>query len=138
MKCVSQHHHYRRSRIHRRQPAAPHPLAGLALGDLPNAERYYTVDTSIWNQHTHARVWALEATETGLLRWKLGNHTDALKMWRSALPILHTVNSACTTKALSKVRTAATELFTSTEPHKIPHSDQRRLRRGQQPAGYIR
>ncbi|MCP2289539.1 helix-turn-helix domain-containing protein [Nocardia amikacinitolerans] len=92
----------------------------LALGDLTNAERYYTLGTSIWNPATHARVWALTAAETGLLRWKLGNHTDATNLWRPALPILHTVDSARTRKALGKVRATAPELFADTAPGHIP------------------
>ncbi|MGK8487308.1 helix-turn-helix domain-containing protein [Nocardia asiatica] len=92
----------------------------LALGDLANAARYYELGTSIWNPRTHARVWALSAAETGLMRWKLGKHTDAVDMWRAALPALHAVNSARTTTALAKIRRTAPELFTDTAPADIP------------------
>jgi transcriptional regulator with XRE-family HTH domain len=92
----------------------------LALGDLVNTERYYELGTSIWNPQTHARVWALSAAETGLLRWKLGKHTDALNMWRAALPVLRSVNSARVTNALGKIRRTASELFKDTAPADIP------------------
>ncbi|MGY4102302.1 hypothetical protein ACW2Q0_22515 [Nocardia sp. R16R-3T] len=92
----------------------------LALGDLINAERYYALGTSIWNRQTHVWVWALTAAETGLLRWRLGNHTDGVDLWRPALPILHTIDSARTRNALNKVRTTALELFTDAVPGQIP------------------
>jgi transcriptional regulator with XRE-family HTH domain len=92
----------------------------LALGDLANTERYYELGTSIWNPQTHARVWSLSAAETGLLRWKLGKHTDALNMWRTALPVLHSVNSARATTALGKIRRTASELFKDTAPNGLP------------------
>lgn len=92
----------------------------LALGDLANAERYYELATDIWDRETHARVWALSAAETGLLHWKRGKHTDAVDMWRSALPALHAVNSARTTTALCKIRRTAPELFEDTAPTGTP------------------
>ncbi|MEU1550381.1 helix-turn-helix domain-containing protein [Nocardia sp. NPDC005745] len=92
----------------------------LSLGDLANAERHYELGTSIWNPETHARVWALSAAETGLLRWKIGRHTEAADIWRTALPALHAVNSARTTAALRKIRRNAPELFTDTAPADTP------------------
>ncbi|MGW4325362.1 helix-turn-helix domain-containing protein [Nocardia sp. NPDC004573] len=95
----------------------------LALGDLANAERYYELATHIWNPQTHARVWALTAAETGLLRWKLGKHTAAVDMWRAAVPVLHAVDSARADIALAKIRRTAPELFT--EAMRSPHGDGR-------------
>ncbi|MEU1962888.1 hypothetical protein [Nocardia sp. NPDC019304] len=92
----------------------------LALGDLANAARCYELATTIWDRETHARVWALSAAETGLLRWKLGKHTDAVDMWRTAVPALHAVKSARATTALGEVRRTAPELFKDTGPTGIP------------------
>jgi transcriptional regulator with XRE-family HTH domain len=90
------------------------------LGDLANAERYFELGTSIWSPRTHARVWALTAADTGLLRWQLGNHSDAVDLWRPALSILHAVDSARTATALTKIRRTAPELFTDTGAGAIP------------------
>ncbi|WP_157170947.1 helix-turn-helix domain-containing protein [Nocardia araoensis] len=92
----------------------------LSLGDLANAERYSELTTSVWDPRTHARVWALSAAETGVLRWKLGKHTDAIDMWRGALPALHAVDSARADIALRKIRRTAPELFRDTAPTDIP------------------
>ncbi|MFI2284365.1 multiprotein-bridging factor 1 family protein [Nocardia beijingensis] len=92
----------------------------VILGDLPNAARYYEVATNIWDRETHARVWALSAAETGLLRWKLGKHTDAVDMWRTAVPALHAVKSARAAAALARIRRTAPELLEDTGPTGIP------------------
>jgi hypothetical protein len=91
-----------------------------ALGDRRNAADYYELSASIWNRETHARVWALSTAEAGRLQWQNGDHATALNTWRPALPILHSVNSARTTKALSAVRRTAPELFVATAPGGIP------------------
>ncbi|MBF6302238.1 helix-turn-helix domain-containing protein [Nocardia amamiensis] len=86
----------------------------LAVGERAAAERFCELATSIWSPQTHARVYALTAAETGLIRWQLGNHADAVSMWRPALPILSTVSSDRASNVLRKVRKAAPELFAST------------------------
>ncbi|WP_327110030.1 helix-turn-helix transcriptional regulator [Nocardia sp. NBC_01730] len=91
-----------------------------ALSELRDAENHYQLGTSIWDPHTHARVFALTAAETGLIRWRMGNHDAAVAIWRSALPILHRVDSARTTKSFSKIRATAPELFADTDPSTVP------------------
>ncbi|WP_280429845.1 helix-turn-helix domain-containing protein [Nocardia brasiliensis] len=83
----------------------------LAAGELPAAEQHYGLGTSIWSPETHARVYALTAAETGLIRWRMGDHTGAVSMWKPAVPILSAVNSARTTKVLTKIRKAAPQAF---------------------------
>ncbi|WP_406282923.1 hypothetical protein OH799_25495 [Nocardia sp. NBC_00881] len=94
--------------------------AFLAVGELAAAECHYELGTSIWDPQSHARVYALTAAETGLVRWRMGNHEDALSMWRPALPILHAVSSARTSKVLKKMRTTAPELFAECGPSDVP------------------
>lgn len=86
----------------------------LAVGELSAAEQHYRLVTSIWSPETHARVYALSAAETGIIRWKMGDHTGALSMWKPAVPILSAVNSARTTKAMQKMRKIAPQAFTPT------------------------
>ncbi|WP_280251547.1 helix-turn-helix domain-containing protein [Nocardia abscessus] len=88
--------------------------AFAALGDHAEAERYLYLSHSMWNPETHTRIHALSAAETGLIRWRLGRHEDAAKLWRSALPILSAVSSERASKVLRKVRKAAPELFAGT------------------------
>ncbi|WP_051046941.1 helix-turn-helix domain-containing protein [Nocardia asiatica] len=88
--------------------------AFAALGDQAEAERYMHLSHSMWNPQTHTRIHALSAAETGLIRWRLGRHEDAAKLWRSALPILTAVSSDRASKVLRKVRKAAPELFAGT------------------------
>ncbi|MEV6319773.1 hypothetical protein AB0M45_01065 [Nocardia sp. NPDC051787] len=88
--------------------------AFAALGDYAEAERYLYLSHSMWNPGTHTRIHALSAAETGWIRWRLGRHEDAAKLWRPALPVLSAVSSERTSKVLRKVRKAAPELFTST------------------------
>ncbi|MFI9410621.1 hypothetical protein [Nocardia gamkensis] len=88
--------------------------AFAALGDHAEAERYLYLSHSMWSPETHTRIHALSAAETGLIRWRLGRHEDAAKLWRSALPVLSAVSSNRASKVLRKVRKAAPELFTST------------------------
>ncbi|MFG3617237.1 hypothetical protein [Nocardia sp. NPDC047654] len=85
--------------------------AFAALGDHAEAERYLYLSHSMWSPETHTRIHALSAAETGLIRWRLGRHEDAAKLWRSALPVLSAVSSDRASKVLRKVRKAAPELF---------------------------
>ncbi len=94
--------------------AAQTSKAFAALGDHAEAERYLYLSHSMWNPETHTRIHALSAAETGLIRWRLGRHEDAAKLWRSALPILSAVSSERASKVLRKVRKAAPELFAGT------------------------
>lgn len=87
--------------------------AFTALGDLTEAERYLHMSATAWNPETHTRVRALSEIETGLLRWKLGRHEDAAKLWRTALPTVAGVDSDRTRKAVAKVRAVAPELAVS-------------------------
>lgn len=86
----------------------------LAIGDLAQAEQYHHMSAMIWDPKTHTRIHALTSAETGLIRWRMGNHEDAAKLWRAAMPALSTVNSERTTKVLKKMRRAAPEMFAST------------------------
>lgn len=85
--------------------------AFLSLGDVVEAERHHRLSHEIWNPKTHSRIHAITAAETGLLRWRIGNHEDAAALWRPALPVLATVNSDRATKLLTKIRRAAPEVF---------------------------
>jgi hypothetical protein len=57
-------------------------------------------------------VWAL----TAALRWRLGNHTEAITLWRPALPILGSVDSAGTAGALTRIRKTAPEMLANVAP----------------------
>lgn len=91
--------------------------AFLAVGDLAEAERYHHMSAMIWNPDTHTRIHALTLAETGLIRWRRGNHEDAAKLWRTAIPKLSSVNSERGAKVLHKIRRTAPEFAaTSTRP----------------------
>ncbi|MEU2039133.1 hypothetical protein [Nocardia niwae] len=85
------------------------------MGDYAEAERYLFLSHSMWHPATHTRIHALSAVETGLIRWLLGRHEDAAKIWRPALPILSSVSSDRASKVMRKVRKVAPEIFTGTE-----------------------
>ncbi|MFC4126255.1 hypothetical protein [Nocardia rhizosphaerae] len=84
--------------------------AFAALGDLSEAERHLHLSAAAWNPESHTRIRALSEIETGLLRWKLGQHEDAAKLWRSALPVVAGVDSDRTRKAVAKVAAVAPEM----------------------------
>ncbi|WP_433522269.1 helix-turn-helix domain-containing protein [Nocardia pseudovaccinii] len=86
----------------------------LAVGELTAAEQHYQLATTIWSPDTHARVYALTAAETGLIRWRMGDHTGAVSMWQPSVEVLSAVNSARTTKVLAKIRRTAPQAFTAT------------------------
>ncbi|MGW0247915.1 hypothetical protein ACWDYH_14900 [Nocardia goodfellowii] len=86
----------------------------LAVGELAAAEQHYRLSNSLWSPKTHARVFALNSAETGLIRWKMGDQGGAVSMWQPAWPILSEVNSARTTQALAKMRRTAPQAFTAT------------------------
>ncbi|RDI43669.1 hypothetical protein DFR68_11956 [Nocardia mexicana] len=87
--------------------------AFAALHDWGNAERYQHLSAQVWNPGTHPRIHALTSAETGLIRWSLGRHEDAAKLWRSALPVLDAVDSERTANVVSKIRKVAPELVGS-------------------------
>ena len=82
----------------------------LAVGDLAEAERYQHMSAEIWHPKTHTRIHAISLAETGLIRWRMGNHEDAANLWRTALPTLTAVNSERGSKMLRRIRKAAPEL----------------------------
>lgn len=84
--------------------------AFAALGELDESERYLHMSAAAWNPETHTRIRALSEIETGLLRWKLGRHEDAAKLWRAALPVVAGVDSDRTRKAVAKVAAVAPEV----------------------------
>ncbi|MFE3443035.1 hypothetical protein ACFXNW_08385 [Nocardia sp. NPDC059180] len=85
-----------------------------AIGELAAAEQHYRLTCDIWNPATHARVHALAATETGLIRWRMGDHQDAASILRPVVRVLTAVNSDRTTRLLAKVRDTAPELLVGT------------------------
>ncbi|WP_446224002.1 helix-turn-helix domain-containing protein [Nocardia sp. IBHARD005] len=88
--------------------------AFAALGDLSEAERHLHMSVVAWNPETHTRIRALSEIETGLLRWKLGRHEDAARLWRTALPVVAGVDSDRTRKAVAKVTAVAPEVAVTT------------------------
>ncbi|MEU2106560.1 helix-turn-helix transcriptional regulator [Nocardia sp. NPDC019255] len=86
----------------------------LAIGDLAEAERYQYMSATIWHPRTHTRIHAISLAETGLIRWRMGNHEDAAKLWRTALPTLTSVGSERGSKLLRRIRKAAPELVDHT------------------------
>ena len=84
--------------------------AFAALGDLNEAERQLDMSAAAWNPLTHTRIRALSEIETGLLRWKLGRHEDAARLWRGALPVVADVDSDRTRKAVAKITAVAPEI----------------------------
>ncbi|MEV0766418.1 helix-turn-helix transcriptional regulator [Nocardia sp. NPDC050435] len=92
----------------------------LTLGDQANAVVHYELAASMWNKQTHARVWALSTAQAGRLQWKRGDYVTAVNTWRPALPILHSIDSTRTAKALTAVRRTAPELFAGTAAGSLP------------------
>jgi transcriptional regulator with XRE-family HTH domain/tetratricopeptide (TPR) repeat protein len=86
----------------------------LAIGDLAEAERYQYMSATIWHPRTHTRIHAISLAETGLIRWRMGNHEDAANLWRTALPTLTAVSSERGSKLLRRIRKAAPELIDHT------------------------
>ncbi|MFR9771692.1 hypothetical protein [Nocardia sp. SC052] len=86
----------------------------LAIGDLAEAERYQHMSATIWHPRTHTRIHAISLAETGLIRWRMGNHEDAAKLWRTALPTLTSISSERGSKLLRRIRRAAPELVDHT------------------------
>ena len=81
----------------------------LAVGDLPAGERYTHMAATVWDPVTHTRVQSLTLAEAGLIRWRMGQHEDAARVWRTALPTLAGVNSDRATRMLHNIRRAAPE-----------------------------
>lgn len=85
--------------------------AFLAVNEVAEAERHFGLAASMWDRDTHARVFALTATDVGLARWQLGDDGGAVSMWQDTLPGLQRVQSGRTNAAVNKIRARAPELL---------------------------
>lgn len=81
-----------------------------AIGEMGEAERHYGHALSMWDRQAHARPYALTATDVGAARWAMGDESGAADVWRTAIPVLRTVESKRTDQALIQIRSQAPEL----------------------------
>lgn len=81
-----------------------------AIGEMGEAERHYGHALSMWDRQAHARPYALTATDVGAARWAMGDESGAADVWRTAIPVLRSVESKRTDQALIQIRSQAPEL----------------------------
>ncbi|MGV9675684.1 helix-turn-helix domain-containing protein [Nocardia sp. NPDC003482] len=81
-----------------------------ALGELREAERYHERATTLWNPETHARVHAMIAGETAMLRLRLGDEAGAARIVNPVLDTLEELESGRTRGVLARISATAPEL----------------------------